>query len=151
MSCANFKTQKYFDLYITDECEIYDEENKEYYFDDYLYNSTQHKLDKINDKMDFFNIELESGYYSGIQTYIKEKNNYNYYDEPLYILENYKEINGKEIFKDYGFNKYILKKKILKEINLINNKYLKSLENFDHYKVAYRFSNGETCYTKVKD
>jgi len=151
MSCANFKTQKYFDLYATDECELYDEERDEYYFNDFVYEDIQDKLEKINNKMDFFNIELESGYFSGLQTYIKEKNNYCYYDDPLYILENYKEINGKEIFKDYGFNKYILKKKILKEINLINNKYLKSLEYFDRYKVAYRFSNGETWYTKVED
>ena len=43
MSCANFKTQKYFDLYATDECELYDEERDEYYFNDLVYEDIQDK------------------------------------------------------------------------------------------------------------
>ena len=117
MATSNYRTQKYFDLYATNDCELYDEDFNEFYFDNWLYEDIKSQLDKFNNKLQFFDIELKDGYYNGLQTFVTENNKLCYYDyNALYMLENYKDLDGKEIYNTYGFNKYILKKKILKAI-----------------------------------
>jgi len=156
MATSNFITQKDFDLYATT---IFDTTEEEYYEQglDYVFEELQNEINEINDKLDFFKITLKSGYYAGIQTFVEQRNKYNEYDEPLYIVDNYDNLDkydSKDIYKTYGYNKYILKRKIEKEIKLINNKYLKSLQpiyDFDCYRVVGRFSNGETIYEKVEN
>lgn len=149
MATSNFIKQKYFDLYVnnfTDECE-----DDEYCFDEYLFDDTKDFLDTYNtEKLEFFNIELEPGYYDGCQAFIQEARNY--YIDIFDFLEDYNSYDGSYIYEHYGYNKHILKLKILKEINYINNIILPQLVDcygFTQLKVLGTFSNGETIYEQV--
>lgn len=151
MGTSNFETQKHFDLYATDIFEIeYIDENDEpigkWGFDDYYFNECKKFINKLNDELRFFNITLENGYYSGIQTYIVDKSNF----EAVYYLDHSELWFAEEIFEEFGVNKYIFNRMIQSEVNKINNKILPLLKEwgFDRYGVIAKFSNGETFYSK---
>lgn len=158
MATANFQTQKQFNLwaakmtYMDGDPEDEDEFAEEV-FDDWLYMETANYIDDLNEQLEFFEITLVDGYYEGVQTLVKEKNiRCDWFDmDASYILECYDNVDGSEIRRNFGVNKYILKRKILAEIKKINNILLPQLKRFGfaQYGVSARFSNGETFYTKI--
>ena len=120
MATANFKKQKYFDLYVYDfSFEILDENDNETgeYDCDYDYaGSVENELNKINDTLRFFKLELEDGYYSHTQIFVNVKN-----DDVYPILTNEEWVDGQYCFSEYGVNKYILQRVIFAEMKKINN------------------------------
>lgn len=167
MSTPNFKTQTEFDLYVTDNFVVYPyelDENDDFILDDngdpiinydvepffdYSYFEECKKYtDKLNARLDFFNIDFEDGHYTGIQTYINSQTSE---FDALDFLENPQYYNPSELFAEFGYNTYILKRKILAEIKHINNDLLPELAkmyNFDKIKCVGIFSNGEAIYEK---
>ena len=150
MSTPNFKKQSLFDLYATNDFVQYQyilddngdyilDENGDYLidyddepcFDDLLFNECKEYADKLNARLDFFNIDFVDGYWEGIQTYINPQTS--------------------DLFAEFGVNSYILKRQILAEIKHINNDLLPELAdmyNFDKLHIVAQFSNGETIYAK---
>ena len=88
MSTPNFKKQSLFDLYATDaflEYPYKQDENDDFildasgdyvidYDDDILFQECKKYADKLNARLDFFNIDFADGYWEGIQTYINPQN-----------------------------------------------------------------------------
>lgn len=167
MSTPNFKTQQYFNLYVTDNFLQYPyelDENDDFVLDDkgnpiidydvdpffdYSYFEECKKYtDKLNARLDFFNIDFEDGRYRGVQTYINPQTS----DfDALDFLENPQYYDTKELFSEFGVNSYILKRQILGEIKHINNDLLPELAriyNFDKIVCVGIFSNGEAIYEK---
>lgn len=169
MSTPNFKTQRDFDLYVTDNFLIYPyalDENDEFILDengepiidydidpffDYSYfDECKKYTDNIlNSKLSFFTISFEDGHYSGIQTFITSKNTNDF--DALDWLEYPQYYNNSQLFREFGYNTYVLRRKILAEIKLINNKLLPQLKEhyfFDKICCVGIFSNGEAIYEK---
>ena len=170
MSTPNYKTQPFFNLYANDHSFlIYPyaidpntddyllDDNGDYVIDydaepmfdsDYFNVCLDYTNKHLNSKLAFFTITFEDGHYSGVQTYITPK----YQDfDPLDYLQYPQYYDPQQLFRDFGYNTYILKRKIQAEINLINNKLLPQLHNtflFDKLHIYAQFSNGETIYTK---
>lgn len=168
MSTPNFKTQKDFDLYVTNNFVVYPyaidpdtddyllDDNGDYiidydatpYFDYSYFDECKKCTDKLNARLDFFNIDFEDGYYTGIQTYINPQTSE---FDALDFLDNPQYYYPKELFAEFGYNTYILKRKILAEIKHINNDLLPELAkmyNFDKICCVDIFSNGEAIYEK---
>ena len=168
MSTPNFKKQSLFDLYATDDAFLeypykldenddfildasgnyvidYDDEP---YFDHLLFQECKEYVDKLNARLDFFNIDFADGYWEGIQTYINPQTS----DfDALDFLEYPQYYNTSDLFAEFGVNSYILKRQILAEIKHINNDLLPelaSMYNFDKLHIVAQFSNGETIYAK---
>lgn len=169
MSTPNFKTQQYFDLYVTEDFLQYPydlDDNDDFllddngepivdydtepYFDHSYFDECKNYTDNnLNSKLAFFTISFEDGYYDGIQTFIEPK--YPNEFDALDWLEYPQYYDNSQLFKDFGYNTYILKRKILAEIKLINNDLLPELAkmyNFDKIKCVGIFSNGEAIYEK---
>lgn len=149
MATANFNKQNYFNLLVNDFI-YYENEDGEQCFDEYLYEDTQEFLEQHNSNLTFFTITLKSGYYAGEQAYITT--NYSDYVDFIDFLENYNDYDGQYIYKLFGYNKHILKLKILKEIDNINNNILPQLVDcygFTQLRVVGTFSNGETIYERI--
>lgn len=152
MATSNFIKQKYFNLYVNKF--KYEYEDDAYCFDECLFDETRDFLDEYNtENLQFFDIDLRAGYYGGYQTFIQDARKY--YSDSIDIfdfLEDYNSYDGSYIYKYYGYNKHILKLKILKEIKYINDTILPQLVdcyNFTQLKVVGTFSNGETIYERV--
>lgn len=157
MSTPNFETQDDFDLYVSNmEYETLDEDDEptgEYEFDDVLCDATQSFIDDVlNKQLEFFTITLESGYYVGVQSYVVPRAIY-YGDNSYDFINYYEDYDGKDIYNEFGYNKHVLKQKILKEIKLINEKLLPQLKEytFEQIECVGIFSNGEAVYKKVGD
>lgn len=168
MSTPNFETQDYFELYATDNFVVYpyktdenddyiiDEETGDYiidfeeepYFDDDHFQQCKKYTDKLNSRLDFFNIDFADGHYTGIQTYINPQSS----DfDALDFLKNPQYYNPSQLFAEFGYNTYILKRKIMAEIKHINKDLLPDLARkygFDKLRIVAQFSNGETIYEK---
>ena len=145
MGAANFYTQEGFDLwaadfsiplYPTDEDgeEIPDSDPVDYLFDDEAYDEAAEKIADANKNLRFFKLDLRAGYYAGTQIEIDDG------EAPDDIY-----------FKDYGVNRYILRRMVDAEKRRINEEILPAFKElgFDRYTVYARFSNGETWYSKV--
>lgn len=169
MSTPNFKTQRDFDLYVTDNFLQYPyelDENDDFVLDtkgnpiinydeepffDYSYfdECKNYTDDNLNSKLVFFTISFEDGYYSGIQTFIETKHPNDF--DALDFLAHPQYYDSQELFAEFGYNTYILKRKILAEIKHINNDLLPELArmyNFDKLVCVGIFSNGEAIYEK---
>lgn len=169
MSTPNFKTQSLFDLYVTNDFLQYPyelDENDDFVLDtegnpiinydvepffDYSYfdECKNYTDNNLNSKLAFFTISFEDGYYQGVQTFIEPKYLNDF--DALDFLEYPQYYDTQELFAQFGYNTYILKRKILAEIKLINTKLLPQLKqyySFDKIKCVGIFSNGEAIYAK---
>lgn len=168
MSTSNFKKQSLFDLYATDDAflvypykldnndDFVLDENGDYqidydaepHFDNYYFQECKEYTDKLNARLDFFNIDFADGYYAGVQTYINPQTS----DfDALDFLAHPQYYDTSDLFAEFGVNSYILKRQILAEIKHINNDLLPELAqmyNFDKLHIVAQFSNGETIYEK---
>ena len=170
MSTPNYKKQSLFDLYATlDSFLAYpyaiDPDTDDYLLDesgDYIINydaepyvdytlfeeCKNYTNSNLNSQLTLFKISFVDGYYNGVQTIIEPK--YDDFD-PLDFLQYPQYYDKSVLFTMFGYNTYILKIKILKEIKFINNKLLPELAkmfNFDKLNIVAQFSNGETIYEK---
>lgn len=79
MSTPNFHMMKNFDLFVKayEPEEEYDEFEAEFFYDDIFqgYDGFKDVMEELNDNLTFHKIEFESGYYSGVQLYVEEKEN----------------------------------------------------------------------------
>jgi len=120
-------------------------------FDEDTYENAQFFIDhELNDKLEYFKITLEGGYYFGIQTIVDQaKENYRF--DVFYYMTHEDEYSNSEIYEIFGFNKYILNRVLNKEIKLINEKLLPQLKDygFERYACVGIFSNGEAIYERV--
>lgn len=170
MSTPNFISQSLFQLYATNNFLSYpykidpntddyildenDEPQIDYdaepYFDySYFKECVNYTDTELNSKLVFFDIGFEDGHYQGVQTYIEPKYPNDF--DPLDWLKYPQYYDPKQLFKEFGYNTYILKRKILKEIDFINNVLLPRLAynyGFEKLFVIAQFSNGETIYSK---
>lgn len=169
MSTPNYKKQPLFDLYATeDSFLVYPykiDENDDYlldesgdyivdyeaepYFDHTLFEECTNYTNKtLNSQLTLFNISFVDGYYNGVQTIIEAKcDDF----DPLDFLQYPQYYDKSVLFTMFGYNSYILKRKILKEIKFINNKLPPELAktfSFDKLNIVAQFSNGETWYEK---
>ena len=173
MSTPNFETQQYFDLYVTDEflqypCKIDPntddfilDDNGDYiidydaepFFDHSYFDDCKNYTDNnLNSKLAFFTISFIDGHYTGIQTYITPKHPNDF--DALDFLEYPHYYEPQQLFAEFGYNTYILKRKILAEIKHINKDLLPELAkmyNFDKIRCVGIFSNGEAIYEKMLD
>lgn len=162
MSTPNFKTQSLFQLYATNDFLVYpykntedfvlDEPQIDYdaepYFDYSYFEECKNFTNKeLNSKLAFFTISFADGYYQGVQTYITPKHPNDF--DALDYLQHPQYYDPQQLFKEFGYNTYILKRKINKEIDFINNVLLPRLAYnyyFEKLYVIAQFSNGETIY-----
>ena len=168
MSTPNFKTQPFFNLYATnnflsypyaidpntddylldEDCDYIIDYDAEPYFDHSYFDECKKYTDKLNARLDFFNIDFEDGHYTGVQTHINPQTS----DfDALDFLAHPQYYNNSQLFAEFGYNTYILKRKILAEIKHINNDLLPELAkmySFDKIKCVGIFSNGEAIYEK---
>ena len=171
MSTPNYKTQPHFDLYATDDTfliypyaidpntdDFIIDEDGEYMIDydvepmfdsDYFNECLDYTDTYLNSKLKFFRIDFKDGYYDGVQTYIEPRYPNDF--DPLDWLKYSQYYDPSDLFRSFGYNTYILKRTILAEISLINNKLLPELArrfDFDKLGIYAQFSNGETIYIK---
>ena len=94
---------------------------------------------RLTEGQDFFEVTVESGYYSGIQFYVYEK---------FYDVENWTNEDAQD---EFG----ICRSECLRRYKVAENFVRKGLEKartemgLDKLAITARFSNGETWYSKV--
>ena len=161
MGTCNYITQSDFDLYtveykslseeeiedfIIETGDIYDEELERQVFYEDEYRQATQLADELNRELMFYQIEIRSGYYDGLQTII-------YGTDWQYSFYNIQELDNKDChyFFDMCKSKVIRKHKA--EVNKINKKLLplfKKELGFDHVRCIGVFSSGEAIYERVK-
>ena len=145
MSTCNYTTQSDFDLYIYDE-DLDDTLDEDTAINDYdfsmacVYEESKRLAKELSKELMFHDIEIKSGYYTGIQTYVKK------YYEDIEQLDN----DDCHYYFDMCRSKAIRKYKA--EVKRINKKLLPKFKTelgFDHIKCVGVFSNGEAVYQRV--
>lgn len=170
MATCNFWTMKDFDLWVIDDekiCQWYlgEEfiEERKAEFEDYnpiddielawdLFKEDfdiNSGLDELNDSLEWYKVELKSGYYDGVQIYIKTE--WLGIDEIATWLPNRPLVwDDEECELEFGLNREETIAMIEEEKKKINA-FLKNMEWFGFYKINCIgvFSNGEAIYEKA--
>lgn len=160
MGTCNYISQNNFDLYVIS-YEVDEEYIKEYeevngyefdeewdcqiFYED-IYREAERLANKLNEELMFYQIEIRSGYYDGLQTIIQGTDWYDSY----YDIEDVSNDDCHYYF-DMCRSKAIRKHNA--EVNKINKKLLPLFEKelgFDHIRCIGVFSNGEAVYERVK-
>lgn len=159
MGTCNYISQKDFDLYIIEyeaseeyikeyeeinECEFDIEWDSEIFYED-IYREAERLANKLNEELMFYQIEIRSGYYCGLQTIVQGTDWYDSY----YDIEDVSNDDCHYYF-DMCRSKAIRKHNA--EVNKINKKLLPLFKNelgFDHIRCIGVFSNGEAVYQRV--
>lgn len=160
MGTCNYISQDNFDLYITEyevdeeyikeyeeinECEFDEEWDSQMFYKD-IYMQAERLANKLNEELMFYQIEIRSGYYDGLQTIIQGTDWYDSY----YNIEDVSNDDCHYYF-DMCRSKAIRKHNT--EVNKINKKLLPLFEKelgFDHIRCIGVFSSGEAIYERVK-
>lgn len=161
MSTPNFRTQSEFDMYVyvptysEEEIKEWEEENQcEFNYEGSMHMDYEMEIENFNyllpicekkfGELKFFNIELMDGHYSGIQTYINNKNKY--YSNPY-------EMDNEDCQSEYGMCRSLCIRKYESEIKKINKEilpYIKDNSSFEKLICTGIFSNGEAIYEYAK-
>lgn len=145
MGTCNFVTQSDFDLYIYDE-DLDDTLDEDTAINDYdfsmacVYEESKRLAKELSKDLMFHDIEIESGYYTGIQTYVKK-----YY-------EDIEQLDNDDCYYHFDMCRSKAIRKYNAEVNKINKKLLPLFEKelgFDHIRCIGVFSNGEAVYERV--
>lgn len=159
MGTCNYISQNNFDLYITEyevdeeyikeyeeenECEFDIEFDSELFYED-TYREAERLANKLNEELMFYQIEIRSGYYDGLQTIIQPTDWYDGYN-------NVEDISNDDCnyYFDMCRSKAIRKYKA--EVNKINRRILPKFKKqlgFEHIRCVGVFSNGEAVYERV--
>lgn len=159
MGTCNYTSQDDFDLYITEyevseeyikeyeeinECEFDEEWDSQIFYED-MYREAERLANKLNEELMFYQIEIRSGYYCGLQTIIKGTDWNDYYFE-------IEDIDNEDSHYYFDMCRSQAIRKHQAEINKINRKLLPLFEKelgFDHIRCIGVFSNGEAVYERV--
>ena len=144
MATANFAFMKYGFPLIVGGIEDFEEMKKQFEmdtgeeYDEFLYyldmqaeyEDACELAEKMNDKLEYHHVDVISGYYTGFQFFVEEKD-FDYYDETNFDEES-----------------------LLQKVNVEKKTILELLENLKDYGfkelvITARFSNGETFYSFV--
>ena len=145
MSTCNYTTQSDFDLYIYDE-DLDDTLDEDTAINDYdfsmacVYEESKRLAKELSKELMFHDIEIKSGYYTGIQTYVKK-----YY-------EDFEQLDNDDCHYYFDMCKSKAIRKYKAEVKRINKKLLPKFKTelgFDHIKCVGVFSNGEAIYERV--
>ncbi len=129
MATSNFKTMSGFPLITT-------QEGRE---DNLAVAEMEKVAEELNERQDFFKVSVESGYYDGVQFYVKgEYHNVEGWDEND-AMDEFGMTLG-EVQNDYIHAQEVVREGLLEAAERIG---LARLE------VSARFSNGETWYRRV--
>lgn len=160
MGTRNYISQDNFDLYITEyevdeeyikeyeeinECEFDEEWDSQMFYED-IYMQAERLANKLNEELMFYQIEIRSGHYDGLQTIIQGTD----WHDSYYNIEDVSNDDCHYYF-DMCRSKAIRKHNA--EVNKINKKLLPLFEKelgFDHIRCIGVFSNGEAIYERVK-
>ena len=164
MSTPNFKTQEYFDLYVAIYEQPSDEDIKEWeeetecsydfefesniYYEDVVTNfefELKHVLNELGKQLKFHKLDLESGYYDGIQITVNvadELNSYIYEDtyedmdneDTKYLYD----LTRSQFIKQYEIERRYIDRKVLPK--------LAERTGFRKIHCVGVFSNGEAIY-----
>ena len=94
--------------------------------------------------LEFFEIDFESGYYTGVQLFVKPKDNRDYYD--IYNWDN------EDFQYEFGECKSVVLRRFIAEIKRINKHILPFYADRLYMMklgVVGRFSNGEVVYERI--
>lgn len=145
MSTCNFVTQSDFNLYIYDE-DLDDTLDKREAVAQYVLNmedtfiQSEQLAGELNKKLIFHDIEIETGYYTGIQTYIKK-----YY-------EDIEQLDNEDCHYHFDMCRSKALRKYKAEVKRINKRLLPKFKTelgFEQIKLVGVFSNGEAVYQRV--
>lgn len=168
MATHNFYEQDNFPLFVTtifDYSEEIDEETGEticYEGDPYLMQELKEEVDAFNRELEYYQLELQDGYYSGVQLVLRD------YDE---VHESYQELSNRFTMKEWnkerreerqwrGYNYYYplpyrqqqkAEQAELKKILAFVRKRLFEEYGFEEYVCVAAFSNGDAWYDKVSN
>lgn len=137
MATANFGTPN-FDLPLI-AIGMSDDEDQ----NDWAYEDAESDLKEFNNRLDYFEVYLESGYYQGAMYNVKETNDYIDYDQ-------IDDFDDEDIDYYFGDTKANVKKGIAQELEKIK-KFLAEKKDegaLELIKVA-QFSNGEAFYKAI--
>lgn len=156
MSTPNFITQSYFDLYLSDTTDWndFDYEFIKREFDDEKEILLNHYKKYRKYGLNYLDIELKCGYYTGLQFYITPSKYLKGYDNGEFYRDIYKwieQFSNEDTWYIDSCNKSIFKKHFESEMNFVNKKLLPRLAKvlgFEKYKCIGVFSNGEAIYEK---
>lgn len=162
MGACNFWTMDDFDLWVMDDekvCDFYlgeefkkENEIEEYSYDninfayDILMEEIQSDFDDLKSKLEWYKIELRSGYYEGMQFYIDTE--WRGIDEKADWLSSKPLIwDDEECLSEFGLTRQQTIEMIEKEKKLINE-FLENSKDYGFYKIncVGVFSNGEAVY-----
>lgn len=141
MATTNFKTQKYFDLWV-----IGDEIADDFFF----IHDIDCALDKLNSGLKYYRVELRSGYYTGAQLYVERKSD----DIELptdYTAEEWREARRGYLGEYYHEYKYSeAKRRELAERRKINRwmSTTGAALGFEQLFCVGVFSSGEAVYSR---
>lgn len=160
MGTCNYKSQSKFDLYVKiyevdkEYIKQYEEENgyefderfdRQIFYED-IYREAEQLADELNKELMFYQIEIRSGYYDGLQTFIQgtdwHDGYYNIEDMSNYEYHYYFDMCRSKAIRKYNA-----------EVNRINKKLLplfKKELGFERIRCIGVFSNGEAIYERVK-
>ena len=164
MGTCNFRTQRDFPLFVTTIFDGYyyeDEETgaTEWFDGDYtLFKHAESDIDELNGTLNYFELHIESGYYSGVQAILERKTGnswhcYEYTDD--YTADEWKKFRADEKKAYGGYYDFDLsyaerakaERRERKKIEQFCRTKLKELYNFDEYVSGGVFSNGEATYS----
>lgn len=159
MGTCNYISQDRFDLYVTtyevdeeyikeyeeiNECEFDEEWDCQIFYED-IYREAERLANKLNEELMFYQIEIRSGYYDGLQTIIQGTDWYDSY----YNIE---DVSNDDCHYYFDMCRSKALRKHQTEVNKINKKLLPLFEKelgFEHIKCIGVFSNGEAIYERV--
>ena len=127
MGTSNFYSQEDFPLYVTED------EDEWYYLEEELAQAMDAADIKFGRILRFYDIKLRSGYYDGVQLFVKDKE----WDSIYWLWDNY----GKQADRMKAWETAFIADKLLPFI-------AKYMGFHELYQVA-RFSNGETWYKRA--
>lgn len=132
MSTPNFRTMENFPLFTiepADELDAYDLESE-----------LSEALEEINDELTFHKVELQSGYYYGLQFYVDELHDPNEYDND-------------DCRYEFDLCRSVAIRRYESEINKITRRLrrLASGYGFEELCCVGVFSNGEAVYSRVQN
>lgn len=136
MSTPNFSTMDHFPLYVLDT----NEEVMEWYEVEEIYRELDKGLSDVNYDLLFHEIEVKSGYYTGLQFYVEE-------------LADPNDMSNEDCRYEYDLCRSVAIRRYQSEINKICRILRKlAMENgFEEYYCAGIFSNGEAIYYPVQN
>ena len=166
MATANFKTMQDFPLIVADnlytkicpecgcnqggtpdKCELcgadlsaVEEINDELGMRD-LVNDMEDKAEELNENLTFYEVSVQSGYYSGVQFYVDEK------------YWNIEDMDNEEAQDEFG----MCRSKMLRKYQVEGNKLRRALKQAKkelgliELGCVVRFGNGETLYSKIEE